>query len=105
MPAVVFPQCSLGGWASAVEREPADPDASRLEDGDGARVEVVGDCLEVREQKRRLLLGPSLGASTEQDEGRTLGAACREERREIGVGGNEDPVFCGGAVEDLLVGC
>jgi len=63
----VFPR----RWASAAEREPADPDALRLEDGDGARFEFVCDCVEVREQKRRLLLGPPFGASTEQDDGRT----------------------------------
>ena len=50
VPALVFPQCSLGGWALAGEREPADSDSLRLEDDDGARFEFVGDCVEVREQ-------------------------------------------------------
>jgi hypothetical protein len=45
---LAFPQCSLGGWASAAEREAADPDASRLEDGDGTGFEFVGDGGEVR---------------------------------------------------------
>jgi hypothetical protein len=74
-PALVFPQCSLDGWVSAAERGPANPYASRFEDDDGARFEFVGDCVG------------------------------REERREVGVGGDEDPVFRGRAVEDLLVGC
>lgn len=43
--------------ASAAKRESADPDALRLEDDDGARFEFFSDCVEVREQKRRLLLG------------------------------------------------
>jgi len=77
----------------------------RLEDDHRAGVEFVGDCVEVREQKGRLQLGLPLSASTEQDDGRLFGVAGREERREVGVGGDEDSVFGGRAVEDLLVGC
>ncbi|HEY3550713.1 MAG TPA: hypothetical protein VGK69_06655 [Gaiellaceae bacterium] len=102
----MFPQCSLGGLgfsrragAQSAKNSKRAPSSSSSRDASGSA------CVEVREQKRRLLLGPPLRASAEQDDGRTLGAAGREERREVGVGGNEDPVFHGRAAEDLLVGC
>lgn len=77
----------------------------RFEDDDGAGFELIGDGGEVGEQECCLLLGPPFGASTEQDDGRSVDVAVREERREFGVGGDEDAAFGGGAFEDLFVGC
>lgn len=59
---------------------------------------------EVREQECCLLLGPPFGAPAEQDDGRPARAAGREERSEVGVGGDEDPALRGGSLQDLLVG-
>jgi integrase len=86
---------------AALDQLPADDPR----DLNRARLEFIGDGVEVREQERRLPLGPPLGASTEQDDGRPPGAACREEHREVGVGRDEDVVLRGRAAEDLLVGC
>ena len=86
---------SREGRRSGAEGEPADSDPLGLEDDDAALVEVPCDGGKVPKQERRLLLGSALGAPPEEDHGRALLAAGREERGEVGVGGDENAVFSG----------
>lgn len=48
--------------------------------------------------------GASFGAASEEDDGWPVGAVSGGERREVGVGGEEDSAFCGSSFEDLPVG-
>ncbi len=60
-------------------------------------------CGKVGLQQRGLVGRPVLAAVSEQDDRRRGLLSGRQERAEVGVGGDHDAVITGGAVEDLLV--
>jgi mRNA interferase RelE/StbE len=85
------------------QREPADSDAFWLDADNAALCKRVGECGKIADQQRGLLLRPSLGPSPEDNDRRSRFAPCRQQRAEVGVGGNDDAPFIGGAVKDLGV--
>jgi hypothetical protein len=105
VPALLFPQSSLGGGP----QPPSGRRRIRMRCGSKTATAPASSssatASRFASRSAACCSGRRFGASTEQDDGRTVGAAGREERGEVGVGRHEDPVVGGRAVEDLLVGC
>lgn len=66
--------------------------------------EIVLDRGKVVCEQRALLLGPTFGPPSEEDNRRTWLTAEREQHREIGVGGHQHPILLACALEHLLIG-
>ena len=90
---------------SVADRQCADPEAPGFEDDDRAPFEIVLDRGEVREQQRCLLLGAPLRPATEENEGRLPCEPQRQDRREVGISRNDNPLLLASAFHDHFVGC
>ena len=75
-------------WHPAIEAREV---TTRFGDRDDALLRRACDIRQVRKQKRRLLLGPSLGRAAKQDYGRLRLSPQRQQRAEIGIGRNQHP--------------
>lgn len=88
---------------SLADRETSDAEASRFDHDDGTGFEVVGAGGEVGEKQRGLLFGATLGAASEEHEGRLSFLLEREDGSEVGVGGNHDALLGACAFDDRVV--
>ncbi len=96
---VSFP-CS----ALASDGEPTDPDPGSVERDDRAEIEFVSDFGKVRDEQSSLLIGRQLVDVSEQDERRFVTIVTGEERTEVGVTRDDDPIVRFRGLEDRVIG-
>lgn len=85
------------------DRQQPNADAGFLEHGDAAAIQRIGQRGQIGDNQSRLSLRPAALLLAQQDEGWLCFMPQRQERCEIGIGGNDDPIFGLGAGKDYLV--
>ena len=87
------------------ERQSPDADAFVGDHRHGAGGEVIGEVVEVFENDRDLLFCGSVVAASEQDDRGRLLSGEREERSEVCIARDDDPLFVACHVEDDVIVC
>ncbi len=87
------------------EWQSSDADAFVGAHGYGAGGEVVGEVVEVFENDRDLLFCGSVVAASEQDDRGRLLSGEREERSEVCIARDDDPLFVACHVEEDVIVC